>query len=167
MLQKFFKTDSDLGSLILRVVAGVVMFPHGAQKIYRLVQWVWFHRNYGLFRRVRNSFTDRISHNHRRISRSARTDLRFSYKIIRIRNRNHHDSGSHNSFAIRIFYELVRKSTRRRIRISPSLHCNFCSSFYQRRRKSFRRFSNRRETQIRSKFFGNPRKINLRLSENI
>ncbi|AOP35038.1 hypothetical protein A0128_15010 [Leptospira tipperaryensis] len=33
MLQKFFKTDSDLGSLILRVVAGVVLFPHGAQKI--------------------------------------------------------------------------------------------------------------------------------------
>lgn len=33
MLQKFFKTDSDLGSLILRVVAGVVMFPHGAQKL--------------------------------------------------------------------------------------------------------------------------------------
>ncbi|PJZ54246.1 DoxX family protein [Leptospira adleri] len=33
MLQKFFKTDSDLGSLILRVVAGIVMFPHGAQKM--------------------------------------------------------------------------------------------------------------------------------------
>lgn len=33
MLQKFFKTDSDLGSLILRVVAGIVMFPHGAQKL--------------------------------------------------------------------------------------------------------------------------------------
>ncbi|XDD51016.1 DoxX family protein [Leptospira sp. WS92.C1] len=33
MLQRFFKTDSDLGSLILRVVAGIVMFPHGAQKL--------------------------------------------------------------------------------------------------------------------------------------
>ncbi|EKO16771.1 DoxX family protein [Leptospira kirschneri] len=33
MLQKFFKTDSDLGSLILRLVAGIVMFPHGAQKL--------------------------------------------------------------------------------------------------------------------------------------
>ncbi|MBM9502596.1 DoxX family protein [Leptospira sp. 201903071] len=33
MFQKFFKTDSDLGSLILRVVAGAVLFPHGAQKV--------------------------------------------------------------------------------------------------------------------------------------
>lgn len=33
MLQKFFKTDSDLGSLILRLVAGIVIFPHGAQKL--------------------------------------------------------------------------------------------------------------------------------------
>ncbi|MDV6236048.1 DoxX family protein [Leptospira ellisii] len=33
MFQKFFKTDSDIGSLILRVVAGIVMFPHGAQKL--------------------------------------------------------------------------------------------------------------------------------------
>ncbi|TGK34511.1 DoxX family protein [Leptospira gomenensis] len=33
MFQKFFKTDSDIGSLILRAVAGIVMFPHGAQKL--------------------------------------------------------------------------------------------------------------------------------------
>ncbi|ASP42873.1 hypothetical protein AMR47_19395 [Leptospira interrogans] len=37
MLLKIFKTESDLGSLILRLVAGIVIFPHGALK---LLGWI-------------------------------------------------------------------------------------------------------------------------------
>ncbi|TGJ98826.1 DoxX family protein [Leptospira langatensis] len=33
MIQKLLKTDSDLTSLILRIVLAVVFFPHGAQKV--------------------------------------------------------------------------------------------------------------------------------------
>ena len=34
MLKKFFQTDDNYASLILRVMAGLVMFPHGAQKLF-------------------------------------------------------------------------------------------------------------------------------------
>ncbi|TGK07830.1 DoxX family protein [Leptospira semungkisensis] len=33
MIQRLLKTDSDLTSLILRIVLAVVIFPHGAQKV--------------------------------------------------------------------------------------------------------------------------------------
>jgi putative oxidoreductase len=33
MLKKFFQTDDNYASLILRVIAGLVIFPHGAQKL--------------------------------------------------------------------------------------------------------------------------------------
>ncbi len=33
MLKKFFATDKSLSTTILRVMLGVVMFPHGAQKL--------------------------------------------------------------------------------------------------------------------------------------
>ncbi len=33
MFNKLFKTDDDIASFVLRVLAGIVMFPHGAQKL--------------------------------------------------------------------------------------------------------------------------------------
>ncbi len=33
MFKKFLQTDDDIASLVLRVLIGVVMFPHGAQKL--------------------------------------------------------------------------------------------------------------------------------------
>jgi putative oxidoreductase len=33
MIKRLFKTDDDWAALILRVMLGVVMFPHGAQKL--------------------------------------------------------------------------------------------------------------------------------------
>ena len=33
MIRKFFATDKSLAGTILRVILGVVMFPHGAQKL--------------------------------------------------------------------------------------------------------------------------------------
>jgi len=33
MLEKFFRTDNDWSSLVLRVMLGLVIFPHGAQKV--------------------------------------------------------------------------------------------------------------------------------------
>jgi putative oxidoreductase len=34
MLKKFFQTDDNYAALIIRVAAGLVMFPHGAQKLF-------------------------------------------------------------------------------------------------------------------------------------
>lgn len=34
MLNKLLATENDYGALILRLVLGVVMFPHGAQKLF-------------------------------------------------------------------------------------------------------------------------------------
>jgi len=40
MLSKLLRTDKDVAGLVLRVLLGVVMFPHGAQKLFG-----WFHGN--------------------------------------------------------------------------------------------------------------------------
>ena len=32
MIQKFFKTENDVSALVLRLMLGIVFFPHGAQK---------------------------------------------------------------------------------------------------------------------------------------
>ena len=34
MLQKLIRTDDDIGGLVLRVMLGIVFFPHGAQKLF-------------------------------------------------------------------------------------------------------------------------------------
>jgi putative oxidoreductase len=34
MLSKLVRTDNDISSLILRVMLGIVFFPHGAQKLF-------------------------------------------------------------------------------------------------------------------------------------
>lgn len=51
MLQKLFQTDNETTSLILRVLLGVVFFPHGAQKMLG-----WF-GGYG-FSGTMNFFTE-------------------------------------------------------------------------------------------------------------
>jgi len=53
MLKTFFNTDGNITSLILRVVAGLVMFPHGAQKLLG-----WF-GGYG-FTGTLGFFTDKM-----------------------------------------------------------------------------------------------------------
>ena len=32
-MKAFFKTDENISNLIIRVMLGIVMFPHGAQKL--------------------------------------------------------------------------------------------------------------------------------------
>ncbi|MBI4378888.1 MAG: DoxX family protein [Nitrospinae bacterium] len=34
MIKKLIQTDNDISSLVLRVLLGVVFFPHGAQKVF-------------------------------------------------------------------------------------------------------------------------------------
>ena len=34
MLQKLIRTEDDIGGLVLRVMLGIVFFPHGAQKLF-------------------------------------------------------------------------------------------------------------------------------------
>jgi putative oxidoreductase len=36
MIKKIFETDGNLAGTVLRVALGVVMFPHGAQKLLGL-----------------------------------------------------------------------------------------------------------------------------------
>ncbi len=53
MFNKLLKTDEDTASLIMRVLLGVVFFPHGAQK---LLGWFGGHG----FTGTMNSFTDNM-----------------------------------------------------------------------------------------------------------
>ena len=53
MLKTFFQTDDNYASLTLRVVVGLVMFPHGAQKLFG-----WF-GGYG-FTGTLGFFTDKM-----------------------------------------------------------------------------------------------------------
>jgi putative oxidoreductase len=53
MFNKILKTDEDTASLIMRVLLGVVFFPHGAQK---LLGWFGGHG----FTGTMNSFTDNM-----------------------------------------------------------------------------------------------------------
>jgi len=46
---RLFETDRDLGSLILRVSLGLIMFPHGAQKLLGWFGGYGFHGTMGYF----------------------------------------------------------------------------------------------------------------------
>jgi putative oxidoreductase len=53
MFNKLLKTDEDIASLLMRVLLGVVFFPHGAQK---LLGWFGGHG----FTGTMDSFTDKM-----------------------------------------------------------------------------------------------------------
>ena len=53
MFNKLLKTDEDIAGLIMRVLLGVVFFPHGAQK---LLGWFGGHG----FTETMDSFTDKM-----------------------------------------------------------------------------------------------------------
>lgn len=44
---KLFTTDRDIGSLIIRVMLGLIMFPHGAQKLFGWFGGYGFHGTMG------------------------------------------------------------------------------------------------------------------------
>ncbi len=49
MLKKLFQTEDDTATLILRVLLGVVFFPHGMQKLFGLFGGYGFSGTYGFF----------------------------------------------------------------------------------------------------------------------
>ena len=49
MLKTFFQSDDNLSSLILRVVVGLVIFPHGAQKLFGWFGGYGFNGTLGFF----------------------------------------------------------------------------------------------------------------------
>ncbi len=49
MVKKFFQTDNDTALLILRVLLGVVFFPHGMQKLFGWFGGYGFAGTYGFF----------------------------------------------------------------------------------------------------------------------
>ena len=88
MLTSLLKTKDDSASLVLRVMLGVVMFPHGAQKVlgwfggYGLAGTLaLFHRHHGDPAGVRGSG------HRRRISRLDRPDRRPVHPAGGIRHR--------------------------------------------------------------------------------
>ncbi len=49
MLKKLFQTENDTATMILRVLLGVVFFPHGMQKLFGLFGGYGFSGTYGFF----------------------------------------------------------------------------------------------------------------------
>ncbi len=49
MLKRLFETDSDTATLVLRVLLGVVFFPHGMQKLFGLFGGYGFSGTFGFF----------------------------------------------------------------------------------------------------------------------
>ncbi len=49
MLKKLFQTENDTATLILRVMLGIVFFPHGMQKLFGWFGGYGFSGTYGFF----------------------------------------------------------------------------------------------------------------------
>ncbi len=49
MLKKLFQTENDTATMILRVLLGVVFFPHGMQKLFGWFGGYGFSGSYGFF----------------------------------------------------------------------------------------------------------------------
>jgi putative oxidoreductase len=49
MIRKLFRTDNDISSLVLRLLLGIVFFPHGAQKVFGWFGGPGFSGTMGMF----------------------------------------------------------------------------------------------------------------------
>jgi len=57
MIKKLIQTDKDISSLVLRVLLGIVFFPHGAQKVFGWFGGFGFSGTMGFFtEKNRSSF---------------------------------------------------------------------------------------------------------------
>src|SRR5262245_26553055 len=118
MLHWLLQTDSSLTGLILRVTLAVVMFPHGAQKVFWLVWWSRLQRDHEIFHRVGDSYGVCVAGDCCRVTRISCACRRALDACGRLRHRMR-DARCyrHRSPAERLFHELGGKSERRGVRI--------------------------------------------------